>query len=80
MKRYYYPNRTVKTEGYTLEVSTGGTVYYREEGALRTLDSLWLQRIGVLLVTLPNGNMVRLKPGKDGIKVVNSLAEIMGKK
>jgi hypothetical protein len=76
VKRYYFPNRTVKARGYSLKVTSGGTVYHDDHGTFRRLNTLWLKRWGRLSVELPNGKCVHLRPERDGkITVIENLAE-----
>lgn len=64
----YRPNRIVKTGGYSLSITTGGTVYCVFNGATRKLDSMF-QR-GVLLVSLPDETMVTIIQNEKGELVV----------
>jgi hypothetical protein len=70
MKRYYLPNKDIEVNGHRLTVTTGGTVYLNETGTLLKLDSLWMERLHQLCVSLPDGGMVRLKPSHGEMKVI----------
>lgn len=74
MRRQYIPNLIVRTKefegrSYRLEVTSSGTVYLREgEGCpMRRLDSVWLESIGRLSVSLPDGRDVRFVPTPGGL-------------
>ena len=69
MKRYYYPNQVVTYKEYTLSITTGGQVYFDDKGTFVKLDSIWLRKIGVLDVSLPDGQELRLKPTRNGLEV-----------
>ena len=61
MKRYYFPNTVVAFEGLSLEVTSGGAVYQRDEqGSLRRRPAIWLARLRRFEVELLDGRMVDL--------------------
>lgn len=66
MKRYYFQNRTVKARGFTLKITSGGTIYHDNGGCYEKLNTMWLKHLNQMYVSLPNGKGVRLKPEKDG--------------
>lgn len=70
MKRYYFRNRDVEVDGRCLSITAGGTVYLNDAGIQVKLDSLWLERLRQMCVSLPDGSMVRLKTRRDGVAVV----------
>lgn len=71
MKRFYIPNRNIKAKGYTLKITSGGTVYHDDRGTFRRLETMWLKKLRQLSVILPDESEVRLKPMREGgIEVV----------
>ena len=61
--------QSVKVGKYSLEVTRTGTVYWNSGKGKRKLDSLSLERTGILSVSLPDGKEVELYNTPEGIKV-----------
>lgn len=62
MKRYYYPNQYITTkDGYSLDITSYGTVYLRNSETIQKLDSALFPYSKVVAVILPNGRLARIK-------------------
>jgi len=69
-RRYYHPNQTITVKKYRLSITTNGVVYHDSYEGFRKLESLWQSKIGTLSVVLPDDTTVRLKPTKEGIRLI----------
>lgn len=63
-KRYYFPNLTTTFDGYTIEVTSGGTVYQRQnrdkDGSMRRISAVWFGRNQRFKAELLDGRMIYL--------------------
>ena len=65
----YYKNRKITIGDYTLEVTTGMTVYHASKRGHVKLDSFMNYKIGKLSVILPNDKTVMIIFTKEGLKL-----------
>lgn len=67
-KRYYIPSQQLNTlEGYPLNITyPTRTVYCSLDNVTHKLDSLWLRKLKVLCICLPNGRLCKIIANKEG--------------
>ena len=67
--RSYFRNTELVHDGFKISITRSGTVYCRTDRGMVKLDSIWLGRISRLSVSLPNGEEIKIKPGKNGPEI-----------